>query len=174
MKNKKLIKAVLAAMFAALVTGLTFFPKIPIPVGSGGYVHLGDAMIYLAASFLPLPYAMAAAGIGGGLADILSGYASYAPFTVVVKILLTIAFSYKNEKVLCKRNYIAPLFGLIITPLIYFFADGILAGSLAAAVPGIIWNECQAIASLIVYYIVGAAFDAAGLKKKLTGKLYSD
>lgn len=165
MKNKNLIKIVVAAMFAALVTGLTFFPKIPIP--GGGYVHLGDAMIYLAATFLPLPYAMAAAAIGGGLADILSGFATYAPFTVVVKVLLTVAFTYKNEKILAKRNFIAPLFGLIITPGIYFFADRILY-SFESAIAGIIWNVAQAAASLVVFYIVGAAFDKAGLKNKLT------
>lgn len=179
MKNKNLLKLVTAAMFAALITGLTFFPKIPIP--GGGYVHLGDAMIYLAASFLPLPYAMAAAAIGGGLADVLSGFASYAPFTVVVKALLTIAFTYKKEKILTKRNWIAPLFGLVITPGIYFFADAILVKvssesswsiSFGSAVPGIIWNLAQAAASLVVFYIAAAAFDKLGLKKKLTGKLY--
>lgn len=170
MKRKYLIKVVMAALFAALVTALTFFPKIPIP--GGGYVHLGDTMIYLAASFLPLPFAMAAAAIGGGLADVFSGYAAYAPFTIIVKALLTIAFTYKNEKILAKRNYFAPLLGLIITPGIYFFADALLAHSFAAAVPGIIWNIAQAAASLIVYYIVGTAFDKMGLKKKLTGNLY--
>lgn len=168
MKNKKLLRLVIAAMFAALVTGLTFFPKIPIP--GGGYVHLGDAMIYLASSFLPLPYAMVAAAIGGGLADILSGYASYAPFTIIVKALLTIAFTGKNEKILTKRNWLAPLAGLIITPGIYFCADAILYG-VAGAVPGIIWNVAQAAASLVVYYIIGAAFDKLGLKKKLIGKI---
>lgn len=169
MKNKNLMKIVMAAMFAALVTGLTFFPKIPIP--GGGYVHLGDAMIYLAASFLPMPYAMAAAAIGGGLADLLSGYAAYAPFTVLVKALLTIAFTYKNEKILSKRNFIAPLAGLIITPGIYFAADWILYG-IGAATPGIIWNVCQAAASMIVFYVVAAAFDKLQLKKKLFSKLY--
>lgn len=178
MKNKNLLKLVTAAMFAALITGLTFFPKIPIP--GGGYVHLGDAMIYLAASFLPLPYAMAAAAIGGGLADVLSGFASYAPFTVVVKALLTIAFTYKKEKILTKRNWIAPLFGLVITPGIYFFADAILAKApesswnlaFGSASAGLIWNLAQAAASLVVFYIAAAAFDKLGLKKKLTGKLY--
>lgn len=169
MKNKKLIRIVTAAMFAALVTGLTFFPKIPIP--GGGYVHLGDTMIYLAATFLPLPYAMAAAAIGGGLADILSGFSAYAPFTIIVKALLTIAFSSMNEKILTKRNAVAPLFGLVITPLIYFFADAILAASFAAAVPGIIWNLAQAAASMLVFYIIGAAFDKMGLKSKLGGKI---
>lgn len=168
MKNKQLEKIVIAALFAALIAGLTYFPKIPIP--GGGYVHLGDAMIYLAASFLPLPYAMAAAAIGGGLADVISGFASYAPFTIVTKALLTIAFTHKNEKVLTKRNYIAPLFGLIITPGVYFFADALLAKSFAAAAPGIIWNLAQAAASLAVYYIIGLAFDKAKLKSKLIGK----
>lgn len=170
MKNKNLIKIVMAAMFAALVTGLTFFPTIPIP--GGGYVHLGDAMIYLAASFLPMPYAMAAAAIGGGLADLLSGYATYAPFTVLVKALLTVAFTYKNEKILSKRNWLAPLAGIIITPGIYFAADWILYGGIAAATPGIIWNVCQAAASMIVFYIVAAAFDKMQLKNKLFRKLY--
>ncbi len=169
MKNKRLLKIVTAAMFAALITGLTFFPKIPIP--GGGYVHLGDAMIFVAASFLPLPYAMASAAIGGGLADILSGYASYAPFTIIVKALLTVAFTYKNEKILSKRNYLAPLAGLIITPCIYFGADAILYG-VGGAVPGIIWNVCQAAASIIVYYILGVAFDKMQIKKKLSSKLY--
>lgn len=169
MKNKRLLKIMTAAMFAALITGLTFFPKIPIP--GGGYVHLGDAMIYVCASFLPLPYAMASAAIGGGLADILSGYASYAPFTVVVKALLTVAFTCKNEKILFKRNYIAPLAGLAITPLIYFGADALLYG-VGGAVPGIVWNVCQAAASIVVYYILGAAMDKMQMKKKLSSKLY--
>ncbi len=172
MKKSGLYKVILAAMFAALTAGLTMFPKIPIP--GGGYVHLGDAMIYLASSFLPLPYAMAAAGIGGGLADILSGFASYAPFTVVVKVLLTIAFTSKNKNVILgfKRNFLAPLAGLIITPGIYFLADALLAKSFAAAAPGIIWNVAQAAASLALYYVIAIAFDTAGLKKKLMAKFH--
>lgn len=169
MKNKKILRLVFAAMFASLITGLTLFPEIPIP--AGGYVHLGDAMIYLAASFLPLPFAMTAAAIGGGLADIFSGYVAYAPFTVVVKALLTLAFTAKNEKILSKRNYLAPLAGLIITPAIYFCADAILYG-IAGAVPGIIWNICQAAASIIVYYIIGTASDKMQLKSKLSSKLF--
>lgn len=170
MKNKRIIKIVMSAMFAALVAGLTFFPAIPIP--GGGYVHLGDAMIYIAASFLPMPYAMAVAAIGGGLADLLSGFAAYAPFTVIVKALLTIAFTYKNEKILSKRNFLAPLTGLLITPGIYFAADWILYGGIAAAIPGIIWNICQAAASMLVFYIAAAAFDKLQFKKKLFSKLY--
>lgn len=167
MKNKKLLKIVTAAMFAALITGLTFFPKIPVP--GGGYAHTGDAMIYIAASFLPLPYAMAASATGGLLADILSGYASYAPFTFVIKALLTVSFSSKGSKILTKRNALAPLAGLIITPGLYFVADAVLYG-IGGAVQSIVWNVAQAVASIIVFYIIGAAADKAGLKSKLSQK----
>ena len=61
-----------AAMFAAMIT-LTTAYLFHIPIGAnGGYIHFGDAFIYLAASLLPMPYACAAAAIGGGLADFLS------------------------------------------------------------------------------------------------------
>ena len=48
---------VIAAMFAAMIAVMTAFVQIKTP--TGGYVHLGDSMIYLTASFLPLPFAVA-------------------------------------------------------------------------------------------------------------------
>ena len=41
----------LCGVLAALVFGLTYFPKVPVPV-TGGYVHLGDGAIFLAAALL--------------------------------------------------------------------------------------------------------------------------
>ena len=72
MKKKasdRTLHIVIAAMFAAMTAVLTAFVQIKTP--TGGYVHLGDAMIYLTASFLPMPYAVLAAALGGGLADLL-------------------------------------------------------------------------------------------------------
>ena len=68
---------VLSAMFAAIIA-LTITYLFHIPTGVTGYIHLGDAFIYLAGSFLPAPYACAAAALGGGLADIMSGSAIWA------------------------------------------------------------------------------------------------
>lgn len=69
-KTADTVKRITAtAVMAALTTLMTAY-IFHIPVGvNGGYVHLGDTMIYLAAAFLPLPYACAAGAIGGGLAD---------------------------------------------------------------------------------------------------------
>lgn len=52
MKVKRLV---MTAVFTALVFVTTaYILHIPIPA-TGGYVHIGDAVIYLAAACLPLP-----------------------------------------------------------------------------------------------------------------------
>ena len=60
----KLNQVVLAALFAALTTVLTYYVKIP---SVNGYMHIGDSMIYLCASILPTPLAALSAGIGAAL-----------------------------------------------------------------------------------------------------------
>lgn len=87
---------ILAGVLAAMVCMATSFLHIPI-VG-GGYVHLGDTVIYLAAALLPMPYAMAAAAVGAGLADVLVAPV-WAPFTVVIKAVMVLAFTAKKRAV---------------------------------------------------------------------------
>jgi len=53
-------KITITGIMAALITIMTAY-VFHIPIGvNGGYVHFGDALIYLAATVLPAPYAMAA------------------------------------------------------------------------------------------------------------------
>ena len=151
--NKNLLKVVLAALFAALIFVLTFFVKIPTAIG---YIHLGDLAIYLAASLLPTPYAMAAAGIGAGMADFVGGYGVYVPVTMVVKMLLALCFTSKGEKVLNVRNLVAVFICCGITVFGYFAFEIFYYG--AAAYASMIPNLIQAGASGILYLVVGAAF----------------
>ena len=73
-------------LMAALITIMTAY-ICHIPVGmNGGYIHFGDSLIYLTAVLLPRPYALAAAAIGGGMADILTA-PMWAPATIIIKIL---------------------------------------------------------------------------------------
>ena len=59
--HEKMKNLTLSAMFAAVIMLMILY-LFHIPVGSsGGYVHFGDAFIYLAACFLPMPYACGAA-----------------------------------------------------------------------------------------------------------------
>ncbi|CDG01693.1 ECF transporter S component [Clostridium chauvoei] len=51
-------RIVLTALFAAIICITTAF-IFHIPTGmNGGYIHIGDAFIYIAASLLPTPYAI--------------------------------------------------------------------------------------------------------------------
>ena len=164
--NKRLnVKTIaVTAMFAALIYAATAFLHIP---AINGYVHLGDALIYLAASVLPIPYGRIAAGLGGFLADALTGYMIFAPGTLIVKVLLTIAFTSKREKMICPRNLIAVLIAFPITIGGYFLYSWIVF-DFASAFAEILSNLGQAAGSAVLYIVLAFALDRIGFKKKLS------
>ena len=70
------------AVMTALVLGLTLVRIAVTPIN--GYVHLGDIAIFFT-SFAFGPWAgLVAGGLGTGLADVVSGYAIFAPLSLVV------------------------------------------------------------------------------------------
>ncbi len=76
--------------FAGMFTALTaVFTMIHIPLAIGN-INFGDAVILMSAACLPLPYAVIASGVGAALADVFTGYVSYAPFTLIVKALVAV------------------------------------------------------------------------------------
>ena len=70
--NKKLTTSVTAAMLAALTCIATMVIKVPT-IGTNGYVNIGDSVVVLSMWILGNPYGALAAGIGSGLADLISG-----------------------------------------------------------------------------------------------------
>ena len=60
---KKYKRMAVAALAAALIFLVVAFLQIPFPIGQGGYINIGDAFIFLFATLLPLPYAVAAAAV---------------------------------------------------------------------------------------------------------------
>ena len=152
--NKKIQTISFTAIFAALIFVITYFTKIPFPIV--GYGHLGDSFIYLAAAFLPLPYAMGASAIGAGFSDYLAGYAIYVPFTIVIKALMAFAFyklySHKKDKLF---TVFAVLAAGIVNILGYFIADLVIYQfSPATAIADAPLNIGQSIASSIVFIIM--------------------
>lgn len=109
-----------------MVCAATSMLVITIPGGSGGYVHLGDTVIYLAAALLPVPYAVAAAAIGAGLADVLLA-PSWAPFTIAIKAVMAMAFTAKKETLMCRRNAVAPVLAGAVCVAGYYGAEIALA-----------------------------------------------
>jgi uncharacterized membrane protein len=73
-----------SGIMAALVCVATMFFVVPIPA-TEGYFNIGDAMVMVAAiTFGPIVGAFAG-GVGAGLADALSGYSYFAPYTFFIK-----------------------------------------------------------------------------------------
>lgn len=163
---------VLAGVLAAMVCMATTFLHIPI-VG-GGYVHMGDTIIYLAASLLPTPYAVAAAAVGAGLADVLVA-PMWVPFTVVIKVVMVLAFTAKNERFFCRRNALAPVVAGAVGVVGYYIAEaailwlsgGEFATVCVAALAAVPLNALQEVAGGIAFLLLAAAMDRLKIKKRL-------
>ena len=125
MTNEKLKKLILTALFAALACIATMIMKIPTP-GTGGYIHVGDAIVILSGVVLGPWYGFAAAGLGSCMADLIGGYFIYVPITFVIKGLIALATGlvYRAIGKSNKMRYAGVLLGGVID--IVFVAGGYL------------------------------------------------
>ena len=171
-RSDRTLRIVIAAMFSAMIAVTTAFVQIKTP--TGGYVHLGDAVIYLSACFLPMPYAVAAAAIGGGIADLLV-YPETLIYTVIIKALNAVFFSSKSETLMSRRNALMTIPSGLVTVIGYSVSKLIrmlLAGdSMNSAVVNALWkmpeNSIQAVASAIIFVVLAIALDKAQIKKRM-------
>jgi len=156
----KLLSA--SALFTALIylaTAYLFHINLPF-----GYIHLGDAFIYLAASFLPMPYAAASAAIGSFTADITTGAAVWALPTLIIKSLMALPFSSNKAYFLTKRNIFAAIFAGVICVIGYAIAQWLIFGA-AGIIAGVVPSLLQAGGSAVLYFVIAAALDRAKVKE---------
>ena len=154
----------ITGLMAALITIMTAY-ICHIPSGmNGGYIHFGDSLIYLAAVLLPRPYALAAAAIGGGMADILTAPV-WAPATIIIKMLIVLPFSNKSTKIVTPRNIFATVLAYFISGLSYFFAEYILFGNWAVLLVSMTGSLIQSGGSAFFFVIFGHALDKIHIKK---------
>lgn len=164
MKNNKIFKMSLTAVFTAMIFVMTRFISIPV---AAGYVHLGDAFAYLAASLIG-PWGLFAAAVGEALADISSGWIVYAPAALIIKPLIALSFVFANKKrrkILTLRTALFTIPAGVITVAGYFLADLIIDKSYA--VVNITGNIIQAIGSAVVFVLLAAALDTVKIKDNL-------
>ena len=132
MKHQKLYHLVLAALFAALTYVATNIIHVPIPA-TDGYINLGDCVVLLA--------------------DIISGYAVFAPGTFVIKALIAVIAA-AILKALGSKTKAAPIVASIAGEawmlLGYFLYESIFLGYGLAAAGSIGGNAIQAVAGVIL------------------------
>lgn len=168
-ERKRLTDLVTAALLAAAITMMTaYIFHVPIPA-TGGYIHFGDALIYLAAALLPTPYAVGAAVVGAGLADLLTAPV-FLPATVIIKALVVLPFTCRGENFVCRRNILAVFLSGAITVVGYYVAEALIAGGWAAFVASVTGNLVQAAGSGAIFLGLGAALDRTRLKRRLLAR----
>ena len=170
MKKAKIKKIVISAMLASLTCVATMIIKIPTPLH--GYANLGDCIVLLSAFLLPVGYGFCAAAIGSALADVLSGYAMYAPATFVIKGLMVFVayFLYKqvakNDKKKLLGKIISGFVAEVVMVVGYFVFEGFLYG-FGAALVNIPSNAVQGIVGLVMGVLLINIFE----KNKIFTKL---
>ncbi len=160
MKQESIKKITYTGVFAALIFLAVYL--IHVPIGpNGSYIHFGDAFIYLAATVLPLPYAMVAAAVGAGLSDALApGGMVWLPATLLIKPLLCLAFG-KADKNQMKKIIPAVVIGSVITIFGYSLAAWLLFGNIGAVVAELPISLLQAVGSGLLFVLLSKALSRA-------------
>lgn len=161
-KTKNLV---LTALFAAIIFVTTAY-IFHIPM-QNGYFHIGDSFIYLAASILPTPYAVAAGAIGAALSDGLTGFAIWIIPSIIIKCLTALVFTSKRNTIICKRNFVACAGSMVFCAGGYYLAEVIMLQSFSAPLISIPGYIMQSAVSIIIYSIVGVALDKIKFKEKI-------
>lgn len=145
-------KIVTASLMAALVCVATMIIKIPSPLK--GYLNLGDGIVLLAGWMLSPSLGFLTAGLGSGLADLFSGYVTYAPATFLIKGLMAVlafyGFRLLHQK--CGNLPARIISGVLaegVMVLGYWIFEGFLYG-FAPALINVPANGMQGIAGLII------------------------
>jgi len=155
----------MAALLAAMTTISIVIFRIPL---GQGIVHVGDAVIFLAACLLPKPYALAAAAIGGGMANIVTPTTIWLPATIVIKPLIAAGFTSRG-KLICARNIAALFIAAIITVVGYYlWAALVVYQNWITPLPSSVWGGLtQSGGSAIIFLAIAAAFDRVDIKNRL-------
>jgi uncharacterized membrane protein len=178
-ENKdKTMKIILTGLMMAMIVVATMLIVIPVPFSSGGYIHLGDTMIFLSVLILGWRYGAVAAGVGSMLSDIFLGYAAYAPWTLFVKGIMGAVmglFIMKAMKKEGKNVMGVPLYQMIGMILAgcemvagYYLADGVLYGNFVSALLGVPWNILQFGVGAVLATLLAAALYKTPARKFFT------
>jgi len=120
-------KLALAAALAATTTVATMLVQIPIPP-TRGYLNFGDIMVFTSALLFGRFVGGLAGGIGSATADIITGYAYFAPYTLVIKGLEGFVAGAIRDGKSTSRDILGWLIGAIVMVSGYFLAEAYMMG----------------------------------------------
>ena len=146
MRENQTRKLTAAALMAAMVYVATY---IGTALPFSGYVHLGDAAVYLSGILLGPQYGLMAAAVGSGLADGLKGWAIYIPATIVLKGVMAYCAGKARDKDLRSMIVMMSIGGLVMVAGYYLY-EVILYGTVLGPIVNIPWNILQFVVGTII------------------------
>ena len=140
-----ILNIAIMGILTALETIMTATVQIPIPATTG-YFNVGEGIIYFTAVLFGSYVGAFVGGVGAAFADVLGGYAIFAPGTFIAKALegFVVGFVFKklklNKSINSNWKLFSLILGFVVGGLMTLLADGsypimILGGILAV----IIW-----------------------------------
>lgn len=162
MKNDRIKLMCITGIFTAVVYIFTAYLHIP---SHTGYTHVGDGFIYLAACLFPMPYAVFIGSGGALLADCLTGFAVWAPGSVIIKTSAVLFFSSHTKKIISGRNVLALIPACLLCIGGYYLYESIITGNFAASLSGIPGYITQSVLSSALFITLGLAFDKLNVKR---------
>jgi uncharacterized membrane protein len=161
MKRTRVRDIALVTVMAAVVCTLTFVVKVPIPA-TGGYFHLGD----VAANFAALAFGpwlgFLIAGGGMAIADLLAGYAIFAPGTLFVHGFQAVVVGLIGRNRKPWVMFVAAVAGGLVVVAGYFIYEWLILrmGVLPAAqeIPANILQVTSGLVGVPLYLLVARAY----------------
>jgi uncharacterized membrane protein len=163
-EKKNALKVAVVAVLTAVVVVFTMIVRIPT---AKGYLNLCDvAICFIAFTFGPWT-AFIAGGLGTALADLISGYAQWAPISFVVHglegfLVALIVRQKADEAIPVFKKIVAGIVCVATVTLGYFILSGIFIsgfGVAAAEIPGnLAQSGVGVVLGLAVSYAVQRAY----------------
>jgi uncharacterized membrane protein len=153
-------------IFASLTFAATMFINVRLPVSvNGGLIHLGNIPLVVAAIVFG-PYSGAAAGaVGMGLFDVVSGWAAWAPGTIIIRGLMGFVIGFISERKpggrSAARNAVAVSAGGAVMIAGYYLYEVMLTGNPFTPLTSIPGNALQLVTALILGVPLATAVSGA-------------
>lgn len=173
-------KVVMTALMMGVIMVAIMFIKVPIPF-TQGYVHFGDAMIFLSVLVLGWKYGAVAAAIGGALGDVLGGFPIWAPWTFAIKGIMAIimglfiAATMKKKQATIVGVPVMQLLGMLLAGIFmvvgYYVAEGLMYGNWVTPALGVPWNVGQFVVGMVIAGVLAAALYKTPARKFFSYRL---
>lgn len=145
---------VLCAMFTVLTYIFTMLNVNPIGL-PGGLVHLGNIPLFIAAILFGKKIGAIAGGVGMALFDVLSPYAIWAPFTLVIGLATGFVVGLCTERRKSIPFYVLAMVAAAAVKLAgYYLAEGLIYGNWIAPAMAIPANLTQVIVAAVVVLLI--------------------